>query len=352
MGIRREEDGTYTVWYAKRHPITRRPYNMRRTKIKTKAEAHGVYDQLVIKLHEKFQKNISPLWTDVANEFFEDYLNRGIKKSTVSNYKQSIKAHIFKKWKGREISSINTDEIRKLITEDLADRTDPTKKSILKYIRAVFNFALEKNIIGRNPVPKMQFKRNEKIKKVLNESELRIFLQKAKAYNHEWFSIWAVACYTGLRNGELFALRWENVSLESRIMVIKESWSKLDGFKETKSGDDRIVEISKDIIPILESLQTGGSEYVFPRIPEWIKGEQARVLRHFLTGIGLPTIRFHDLRASWATVMLSKGIEPIKVMSMGGWKDLKTMQIYIRKSGINIQGITDAINLLSTEGLI
>jgi len=55
--------------------------------------------------------------------------------------------------------------------------------------------------------------------------------------------------------------------------------------------------------------------------------------------------RFHDLRATWATLMLSKGVEPVKVMTMGGWKDMKTMMIYIRKAGIDIKGITDRLNL-------
>jgi integrase len=64
----------------------------------------------------------------------------------------------------------------------------------------------------------------------------------------------------------------------------------------------------------------------------------------FLQGIGLPVIRFHDLRATWATLMMSKGVEPIKVMIMGGWKELKTMQIYIRKAGVDIRGITDCLS--------
>ena len=59
----------------------------------------------------------------------------------------------------------------------------------------------------------------------------------------------------------------------------------------------------------------------------------------------LPAIRFHDLRASWATAMLGQGIEPAKVMHMGGWKDLKTMMIYMRKAGISIKGITDTLDL-------
>jgi hypothetical protein len=38
-------------------------------------------------------------------------------------------------------------------------------------------------------------------------------------------------------------------------------------------------------------------------------------------------------------------IEPIKVMSMGGWTELKTMQKYIRQAGVNIKGITDGLEL-------
>ena len=60
-----------------------------------------------------------------------------------------------------------------------------------------------------------------------------------------------------------------------------------------------------------------------------------------MVGLGLPPIRFHDLRATWAILLLSKGAEPIKVMMMGGWKDLKTMQAYVRKAGVDIKGATE-----------
>jgi len=53
------------------------------------------------------------------------------------------------------------------------------------------------------------------------------------------------------------------------------------------------------------------------------------------------------LRATWATIMLSKGIEPIKIMIQGGWSDLKTMQIYVRKAGVDIKGSTDNLELHS-----
>lgn len=62
-------------------------------------------------------------------------------------------------------------------------------------------------------------------------------------------------------------------------------------------------------------------------------------------GLGLPAIHFHDLRAKWATIMLSRGVEPVKVLKLGGWRDLKTAQIYLRKAGIDVRGATDVLDL-------
>lgn len=60
-------------------------------------------------------------------------------------------------------------------------------------------------------------------------------------------------------------------------------------------------------------------------------------------------MRFHDLRASWATALLGLGIEPAKVMIAGGRSDIKTMMIYMRKAGISIRGMTDDLRLHDPE---
>lgn len=87
------------------------------------------------------------------------------------------------------------------------------------------------------------------------------------------------------------------------------------------------------------------SKYVLPRFLEWENGEQARILRMFLMSIGLRPIRFHDLRATLATLLLIKGVEPIKVMVLGGWKNIKTMQLYLRTAGVEIRGVTKVLDL-------
>jgi integrase len=348
MGIKYDEAKKYyVVTYSRRHPVTKVSRSLRRQNIKTKYEAEKVYRELIVKMADKFNEAIHPYWPEAVRRFLVHFSNKGVANNTLINYKSSLEAHTFPKWEGARINEITTSEIRDLVLEDLSHFSEAHRKSMLKFIRAVFRYAIEEDIIQRDPTPKLKFKTGEKIKKVLKESEVKLFLKEAKRRNHEWFPIWALACFTGMRNGELYALRWERVDLNKRIMVVSTSWTKENGYKETKSGDDRIVEIAQSLMPLMEELFIKRTdEFVLPRLREWTTGCQAHVLKAFLKELELPLIRFHDLRASWANIMLSKGVEPIKVMSMGGWKDLKTMQIYIRKSGIHIQGITDNLNFL------
>lgn len=348
MGIKYDEKtNSYSVTYHRRHPVSRASKSIRRQGIKTKGEAEKIYKDLIIKMSNKFNENLFPLWPEMVARFLEYYANCGNAKNTVKNYKQCIEANTFTIWSRKRINEFSTGEIRDFIQEDLGKFSEAHRKSMLKILRAVFRYAVEQNIISRDPCPKLKFKNNEKIKKMLTEDEIRLLLSKAREENHEWFYVWALACYTGLRNGELYALKWDNVDLKKRIIYITHSWNKINGLKETKSGDDRVVEIAPSLVSILVELKEKTSdEFVLPRIRDWETGTQAKPLKDFLKILNLPLIRFHDLRASWATIMLSKGIEPIKIMSMGGWKDLKTMQIYIRKSGINIQGITNMLNFL------
>lgn len=214
-------------------------------------------------------------------------------------------------------------------------------------MRAIFTHAVEVGVINRNPTPDLKIRIGDKIKQVLTEPQIRLLLERARELCSEWYPHWAMALYTGMRNGELYALTWDKVNLDNRTILVDCSWNNKDGFKSTKSGDDRMIEIAEPLIPLLKELKLQGydSNFVLPRIDKWDKGEQARELRMFLIGLGLPPVRFHDLRASWATVMLARGVEPVKVMAVGGWRDISTMMIYCRKAGIDIKGITNGIVL-------
>ena len=346
MAIKKISQGRWEASFSKRHPNTGMAVSLKRI-AKTEAEARRIERDLIAQVERKIAEKVIPKWKDVVSSYVEDARARGLAEITLYNTQKCVEAATLATWGSRLVTEITTQEIRELIQVRFKDKATSTQKAMLKYLRVVFTFAEEQGHLQKNPVPKLAFKVGDKIKKVLNEDQVRYLLNTAKAMNWDWYSHVATCLYTGLRNGELYALTWDRVNLEQRQIVVDRSWCSKGGFKCTKSGDDRIIEIAPNLLPLLKELKlsNSGESFVLPHMREWEKGEQARQLRRFLVGIGLPEIRFHDLRATWATILLSKGVAPAKVMMMGGWKDMKTMMIYMRKAGINIKGMTDCLNL-------
>ncbi len=357
MGIKfLKEKKIYRVSYSKRNPKTSKSVNRMRThfknqtglkkEISTLAEAKRVYNKLVIEVEEAIIRQDIPNWKQLLEEFAPYYLKTGVETKTVDTYMSCLNKHT-QCWYKIGVEKINDSMIRNLIN-GLSSKSKSHQKNMLKFIRRVFQFALEKNYISRNPTPNMKFKFGSKNSKVLSRTEASKLLTFAKINNSSWYYHWLMALYTGMRNGELFALRWKDISFEEKQIKIQQSWNNKDGFKSTKSGDERIVPLASELIQDLKELRltSKDNEFVLPRLNKWIKGEQARELRKFLVGVGLPEIRFHDLRATWATLLLSEDVPPVKVMAMGGWKDIKTMMIYIRKAGIDLRDATSCLQLV------
>ncbi len=349
MGIKfNEKKKVWEAFYSKHHPITRQSVGLRRH-AKTKAEAKRILPELVVQVQRKLDRQITPTWQEAIMGCEESMRVSGLNEKTISTYTKCLLTHTLTSWGSRLVTEITTEDIRNLVLKNLADKSESHKKNMIKFIRKVFTHLVEKGALNRDPTPNMKFKVGDKIMPVLTLSEAKQLLESAKELDSPWYYHWVLALYTGMRNGELFALRWSKVSFETGMIKVDCSWNNIDGFKSTKSGDDRIIEIAPTLKSVLMELKikTGNGEFVLPRMSKWSKGEQARELRKTLSGLGLPIIRFHDLRATWATILLSQGIPPIKVMAMGGWKDMKTMMVYTRKAGVDIKGSLNKLTLHS-----
>jgi len=126
--------------------------------------------------------------------------------------------------------------------------------------------------------------------------------------------------------GELKARYWRTVPLNSRLY-----WFLVDYLEKNNFGSD---EFGQRVFPILADLK---------------RGHQAKVLRAFCTANGLTPIKFHTLRACFATHLLAAGVPEAKVMKIGGWRDRDTMMIYVRMAGIDEAGATEALDLRPRE---
>ncbi len=284
-------------------------------------------------------------WVEICLERFKiEYRN-----TTYINYKHALDKWINPVLKNKFLDEITPSIVHDLVFNHVYGVSHWTRKSILKRIKRVFNMALEDGLILKNPAGKIKVKVPQVAQKVLSEKEVQILLSEAKSVRHRFYEIWTLAILTGMRSGELYALTWDKVDLDKGFINVTCAWTKLDGIGPTKSAKNRMVPISVESREFLLELKLDSvkDDFVLPRRWEWQQGNQAAVLRDFCNGLGITPVKFHDLRATFITLLLKNGVAVAKVMSMVGHADLKTTQGYLRLSGEDLIGATDTLRWVS-----
>lgn len=143
-----------------------------------------------------------------------------------------------------------------------------------------------------------------------------------------------VACYTGLRRGELVVLRWKDIRWSERVLVVERALS--DGIEVSpKSRRARYVPLADQPLAALERLSrranfTSGEDFVFVNAVG-ARLDPSALRRRYVCAreaAGLPPLRFHDLRHT-AGSLLVRVIDPASVKDILGHADLKTTERYL-----------------------
>jgi integrase len=342
----------YDVQVSVNHPTTGKRH-FKRGRAKTKFEAQ----ELVFTLRQELKHEISgrkaPEWSELVKAYETQCLvNKAA--STRHNELSILGHHANPLLTGKVVDQITEADIREIINRVQPTRSDSLKHNIRKCITNVFNYAVECRYVNDNPCRRIKLQKvPEPSLSILEGPQIKIFLQKAEESGLEWFPIWAIAIYTGLRSGELMALRYKHIFNhgDNVILKVQESWTKQGGYKPyTKNKMVRTVPLNKEAQRIIEMLKAanpkkcGPEDFILPQIPTWKQGDAAKDLRAFLKGCGLPAIRFHDLRACFISQCLLKGVQPSVVMKLVGHADLKVLVRYCRHTGSDVLGQTDVLD--------
>ena len=298
------------------------------------------------------------LFGDLLDEWHDYCLKTKVASGQRSITSQSDYYACIKKWfvdyKNKPAAEINSITLI-LIFEDMKIKglSYGHRKKIKHFLKSVYDYGIQSGLIKmmfRSPTFDITLGRDvEKKPEILSLAEIQRLIEMAYEQKHAWRRVWSTAILTGMRSGELLALEKSDVDFENMLINVNKSHNcRLKIYKSTKAGYWRQIPISTDLEKILKEqfAQNPNSTYVFEKFSDWEKGGQARILRSFCYLIGLPSIKFHTLRACFATQMLRSGVEPAKVMKIGGWKELKTMQRYVRLSGIDVMGATEVIKIM------
>src|SRR5258708_5412566 len=101
--------------------------------------------------------------------------------------------------------------------------------------------AVEDGYLARNPCLGIRVRVPEVDQAVLTAKEVDIFLFEAKVVSHRFFPVWTLAVMTGMRSGELFALKWTDLDFESSIISVSRQWTSKNGICPTKTRRSRVV---------------------------------------------------------------------------------------------------------------
>jgi len=269
--------------------------------------------------------------TDITvGELYEEWIGhkeQHVKASTLANYKSLYENHIKEYMAEKLIFDVRTSEIQRLV-DGLAERPR-TANSTLTVIKAMLRQAVIWGYLEANPAAEVRrIPQPEKERPFLTQDEARTLLDQLEGQER---LLVLTALVTGMRQGELAALKWEDIG-EGRIRVRRSYRKGVFSDPKTYYGK-RDVLIPKWLEDELEQVRGKPHYLVFPDepygpLPDWKMSK--RILKPALEKAEIEKpIRFHDLRHTTAAWMISQGESPKLVQEqLGHYSPEFTMRRY------------------------
>ncbi|MFC5601232.1 tyrosine-type recombinase/integrase [Deinococcus cellulosilyticus] len=254
------------------------------------------------------------------------------------------------------ISSIGKIPLQDVTTQILDNmyqemaRAGYSKSSIThtrSFINAAFKRAIKYGLLQHNPntnteIPAVQ---QTKIAKAVPQEEIHTLLEIAKTTRY--YTLLYTIISTGMRHGEALGLKWsdfdwheKSVTLERAVILVQHKVA-VSGLKTSNSArtvylHDHLIQVLQEHQQQQEALKRNNPNWTHE---DWVFSTQdgkplsqnniRKVFKTLLTQAGLPNYRIHDLRHSFITYLIHKGLDPKTVSSIAGHADTRmTLDIY------------------------
>ena len=338
--LRKRKDGRWEGRYTAGHdPETGKPIYknvLGKTQAETKTKLKAAIEEARSLDITRVGKYTVGVWMD---EWFENYAKIKVRPSSHQTYRGYIDNHIkpnVGKIPLEKLTSLELQRLyKKLLEKGRVERIESkgqskglspkTVRNIHQIIASAMKLAKEQRLITTDPtegcaLPKLEHREM----KTLPVEQLASFLREAK--DSGVFEMYYVELATGLRRGELLGLKWEDIDLEHGSLRVKRQIARIGGEVveaplKTRNAY-RTLPLAEDTIAVLQQQRkkTGGRPWVFPGptgaplSPDSVLHMLHRVLKR----AGLPRVRFHDLRHTFATLALQNGVDIKTVSGMLG----------------------------------
>ena len=290
---------------------------------------------VLLKLIAKDKPKRSEMFADYARQSI-DANAYAIKSSTQYGYKSMLDRHIMPHFKHYRLDEIKPSDIRAWQTKLLQDLTPGSVKNVRHLLGKILEDAVMDEIIDKNPVKHVKPPRSEEKDDILPFSmeEVQTLLHHASPWMHTFLT---VAFFTGMRSGELIALKWDDIDFNTNKIIVRRSIRQ--GVESgTKTGKTRIIDMLSPVREVLkEKFKENGlsSEYIFTtRKGTPYKESSAVTTTHWRPLLKRCTIAhrvLYNTRHTFASLMLLNGEDVLWVSKMLGHSNIATtMKYYIK----------------------
>jgi integrase len=302
-------------------------------------EAKAALAQILVAARQGIseQRRTGVTFARAAEDWYEHgMLERDWSPSTKADYRSALVAHLVPAFGDQRIEAITPARIERFRNQKVRDGHVSRRNAnrLLAITHAIFVHACAYHSLNENPAAKVK-----KLREAYDAARYEFFTPDeihqlvTAAASEQDGAVFLTAAFTGLRRGELVALRWQDVDFENSSIRVYEGFTREIG--RPKSRRSRTVPMVDEVADALRTLQ-GRGHYVGPKdlVFPGQGGDYAdpsALRRRYVTAVkraGLPPLRFHDLRHTFGSLAINYA-SIVQVQAWMGHADIKTTMRYL-----------------------
>lgn len=317
----------------------RKPLNLEDSKANRKIAENQIIPQMILKVHsgEFFKNKTVPTIKEMIEKSLS--INKANRKETTNTiYEITLNKHVIPVFGKRKIDSIKPSDLIEWQNNLLLNMSSQSAITTRIIFYGIFEDALRDEIIDKNPFSIIKAPKTSKLKPIEPFSKDEIFTildhvsQRMVAY-------FAIGFFTGMRVGEITALKYSDIDLDNKIIRVNKTRSKGKDISPKTKSSYRDVEIIDILIPYLkkhiETYKKSDEQYLFlnklgsPYTTS--SGIKLGYWKPILEKLNIKYRTIYQMRHTFASQMISNGEDILWVSSMLGHKDSNiTLQVYAK----------------------
>jgi integrase len=310
----------------------------------TRSQAEAELRRLIGEVQTQPRTGESLTIAEVSTRYIASSERRGRKRSTLANVESETRVHLEPYFRDRSLDSIKTADVLGLMSV-LEDKGLSPKsiRNVIATLAALFNFAKapQRRWAAENPCEGIELPAVPECTEIrfltLEEVDAAIAHTPEGIYQTIDRAMILTAAMTGLRKGELIALRWRDVDWTAARIRVRQNYVRGEFGTPKSKRSTRSVPMADEVGGELERLFKrsrfrGDGDLVFAHPASGEPMPKANVTRRFRKALGAGGLdashRFHDLRHTFGTRMAAAGVPMRTLQEWMGHRDLATTQIY------------------------